>query len=109
MGMNDRRCTALRPSPGVPLHFIVSVRYTGIAWWPAARATNQALSLALHGLDRKSVVSGKSVSVRVALGGRRIIIKKTPLNKAPLSLTTSWPSPTTNQQTHFTLPILLNY
>src|SRR3546814_17732141 len=28
------------------------------------------------GLARKSVVSGKSVSVRVDLGGRRIIIKK---------------------------------
>src|SRR3546814_13815143 len=28
-------------------------------------------------LDRKSVVSGKSVSVRVDLGGRRIIKKKT--------------------------------
>src|SRR3546814_17953498 len=28
-------------------------------------------------IDRKSVVSGKSVSVRVALGGRRIIKKKT--------------------------------
>src|SRR3546814_14950515 len=27
-------------------------------------------------IDRKSVVSGKSVSVRVALGGRRIIKKK---------------------------------
>src|SRR3546814_20187787 len=32
--------------------------------------------LAHHGLDRKSVVSGKSVSVRVDLGGRRIIKKK---------------------------------
>src|SRR3546814_12831471 len=29
-----------------------------------------------EGLDRKSVVSGKSVSVRVDLGGRRIITKK---------------------------------
>src|SRR3546814_19128802 len=29
------------------------------------------------GRDRKSVVSGKSVSVRVDLGGRRIIKKKT--------------------------------
>src|SRR3546814_15960970 len=29
------------------------------------------------GLDRKSVVKGKSVSVRVDLGGRRIIKKKT--------------------------------
>src|SRR3546814_18887844 len=28
------------------------------------------------GLDRKSVVSGKSVSVRVDLGGRRLITKK---------------------------------
>src|SRR3546814_15801207 len=28
------------------------------------------------GIDRKSAVSGKSVSVRVALGGRRIITKK---------------------------------
>src|SRR3546814_16859236 len=30
-----------------------------------------------EGVDRKSVVSGKSVSVRVDLGGRRIIKKKT--------------------------------
>src|SRR3546814_12750427 len=29
-----------------------------------------------HGEDRKSVVKGKSVSVRVALGGRRSIKKK---------------------------------
>src|SRR3546814_18027149 len=29
------------------------------------------------GIDRKSVVSGKSVSVRVDIGGRRIITKKT--------------------------------
>src|SRR3546814_14614462 len=31
--------------------------------------------------DRKSVVSGKSVSVRVDLGGRRIIKKKKTVNK----------------------------
>src|SRR3546814_16283373 len=30
----------------------------------------------MHAVDRKSVVSGKSVSVRVDLGGRRIIKKK---------------------------------
>src|SRR3546814_11507404 len=29
-----------------------------------------------HGLDRKSVGSGKSVSIRVSLGGRRIIKKQ---------------------------------
>src|SRR3546814_15998077 len=32
--------------------------------------------------DRKSVVSGKSVSVRVDLGGRRIIQKKTSKNES---------------------------
>src|SRR3546814_11097006 len=35
---------------------------------------------ALVGLDRTSVVSGKRVSVRVDLGGRRIIKKKTKKN-----------------------------
>src|SRR3546814_17483318 len=34
------------------------------------------IGFALRGLDRKSVVEGKSVSVRVDLGGRRIIKKK---------------------------------
>src|SRR3546814_20730962 len=33
----------------------------------------------LHRLDRKSVVEGKSVSVRVELGGRRIIKKNNSL------------------------------
>src|SRR3546814_17707120 len=33
-------------------------------------------TVALDGGDRKSVVSGKSVSVRVDLGGRRLIKKK---------------------------------
>src|SRR3546814_11840423 len=33
-------------------------------------------------LDRKSVVSGKSVSVRVDLGGRRIIQQKTQISLA---------------------------
>src|SRR3546814_17910204 len=35
----------------------------------------------LVGIDRKSVVSGQSVSVRVALGGRRIIRKKNSIPK----------------------------
>src|SRR3546814_15663204 len=37
---------------------------------------NVILAGALASLDRKSVVSGKSVSVRVDLGGRRIMKKK---------------------------------
>src|SRR3546814_15093691 len=41
---------------------------------PSRNAVAAAL---LAALDRKSVVEGKSVSVRVDLGGRRIIKKKT--------------------------------
>src|SRR3546814_15089034 len=42
-----------------------------------------------HALDRKSVVWGKSVSVRVDLGGRRIIKKKKNWNEtSSLDLTT---------------------
>src|SRR3546814_11060213 len=43
-----------------------------IAIWHVWHATNARIMNA----DRKSVVSGKSVSVRVDLGGRRIIKKK---------------------------------
>src|SRR3546814_14232389 len=41
-----------------------------------ARAADAMREIIGHGLDRKSVVEGKSVSVRVDLGGRRIIKKK---------------------------------
>src|SRR3546814_20773051 len=37
--------------------------------------------IAPYPIDRKSVVSGKSVSVRVDRGGRRIIKKKNKINK----------------------------
>src|SRR3546814_20070427 len=41
-----------------------------------------AVDRVVAGIDRKSVVKGKSVSVRVDLGGRRIIKKKKPqINK----------------------------
>src|SRR3546814_9686562 len=46
---------------------------------PGDRAQDRAApegAAPAHGGDRKSVVSGKSVSVRVDLGGRRIIKKK---------------------------------
>src|SRR3546814_18569471 len=39
------------------------------------------------GGDRKSVVSGKSVSVRVDLGGRRIIKKKKTIDRKETQLT----------------------
>src|SRR3546814_11749824 len=41
-----------------------------------AKFPDQNLAESLKRIDRKSVVSGKSVSVRVDLGGRRIIKKK---------------------------------
>src|SRR3546814_13265902 len=41
------------------------------------RRFGEVLAAAREVLDRKSVVSGKSVSVRVDLGGRRIVKKKT--------------------------------
>src|SRR3546814_14572972 len=42
--------------------------------WPKAQA--KGVSRATFDRDRKSVVEGKSVSVRVDLGGRRLIKKK---------------------------------
>src|SRR3546814_12437792 len=41
-----------------------------------SRAIRQSAYPPINEADRKSVVSGKSVSVRVDLGGRRIIKKK---------------------------------
>src|SRR3546814_11837412 len=47
------------------------------AWHPAMeRSKRLAEEVAMRLTDRKSVVQGKSVSVRVDLGGRRIIKKK---------------------------------
>src|SRR3546814_15098894 len=44
-------------------------------------AHQKEISLHIFGVDRKSVVKGKSVSVRVDFGGRRIIKKKNIYNK----------------------------
>src|SRR3546814_12853221 len=51
--------------------------------WAFAFAWSRLIFLASDHLwtDRKSVVEGKSVSVRVDLGGRRIIKKKTSIHK----------------------------
>src|SRR3546814_18830265 len=46
----------------------------------SARTHIDPSKLSNPAIDRKSVVSGKSVSVRVDLGGRRIITKKTDLH-----------------------------
>src|SRR3546814_13799426 len=57
--------------------------WRGDGYGPARPARSHELLLrpraaaAVAGQDRKSVVEGKSVSVRVDLGGRRIIKKKT--------------------------------
>src|SRR3546814_12353785 len=44
------------------------------------KSRNVARELTRYALDRKSVVSGKSVSVRVDLGGRRFIKKQKQIN-----------------------------
>src|SRR3546814_20196321 len=49
---------------------------------PSLPVDNRACGLTVGGIgiDRKSVVQGKSVSVRLDLGGRRIIKKKNTMN-----------------------------
>src|SRR3546814_13457611 len=50
------------------------VQVPRLLWWPLLHGV--ILPLRAPRVDRKSVVEGKSVSVRVALGGGRIIKKK---------------------------------
>src|SRR3546814_16879860 len=50
----------------------------GVNGGDAARVAGVPGFQHVEGLDRESVVSGKSVSLRVALGGGRIIKKKNP-------------------------------
>src|SRR3546814_11286130 len=75
-----------------------------IAWDIGAAAVTRALSRKLDAvaflgtLDRKSVVEGKSVSVRVDLGGRSIIKKKTTNQRSTTVLNT-------NPQ-HISVPLL---
>src|SRR3546814_13725733 len=59
-----------RPSMSVEQHLLALTRIG-----PDVRRARCAETSVRH-LDRKSVVEGKSVSVRVDLGGRRIIKKK---------------------------------
>src|SRR3546814_13471886 len=64
--------------PGVSVTAIAAIAAAWLADHYAAPIVLMGLliGLSLSFLDRKSVVSGKSVSVRVDLGGRRIIKKK---------------------------------
>src|SRR3546814_3955752 len=76
---------------GVLLHYVAIVSAVGVVVWLLAfplgaiggripfgrfvRATGPSHAVAISTQDRKSVVEGKSVSVRVDLGGRPIIKK----------------------------------
>src|SRR3546814_16094037 len=62
------------PAPGAPL----LVPDTLLIPQVAMRRWLQATLAARHGIARKSVVEGKSVSVRFDLGGRRLVKKQTP-------------------------------
>src|SRR3546814_15576710 len=79
----DRADTLADAAGDTPLFVYDSAMLTArVAEWRAAMPTEVQLHYALKAnpyaplLDRKSVVSGKSVSVRVDLGGRRIVKKK---------------------------------
>src|SRR3546814_16800684 len=68
-------------SSDLSVHIAAHSLGTIVAQHFAVKHANRVRSLALFGPflappDRKSVVEGKSVSVRVDLGGRRIIKKK---------------------------------
>src|SRR3546814_19582678 len=70
------------PKSVAGLRLRASTRRAGFRTRPAGRGDfsdrrrRAARPSCRYALDRKSVVSGKSVSVRVDLGGRRIIKKK---------------------------------
>src|SRR3546814_19092978 len=66
--------TAFRNSSLQGAYFILAARALGLDTGPMSGFDNAAVDAAF--LDRKSVVSGKSVSVRVVLGGRRILKTK---------------------------------
>src|SRR3546814_16043715 len=64
---------------------IDALAHDGIAYVPffPLGGFSPLQSAALSAVDRKRVVSGKRVSVRINLGGRRIITKKTQLERHP--------------------------
>src|SRR3546814_11057650 len=59
----------------------ISVARSAPPFAPIFRSIVLRTGKAVETRDRKSVVEGKSVSVRVDLGGRRIIKKKSTMNK----------------------------
>src|SRR3546814_14848048 len=65
--------TAAR-APASPRSISASSRLS--SWRQSSMRWRGAASLRIRSSDRKSVVQGKSVSVRVDVGGRRIIKKK---------------------------------
>src|SRR3546814_19871814 len=83
----SHRCLRLTTFHGVQSSGATGVRppyaRSGTRWkfrrvsQPSRRLPPSRTSVRPSGQDRKSVVSGKSVSVRVDLGGRRIVTKKT--------------------------------
>src|SRR3546814_11020193 len=78
------RYVGLSHRSGLRVRFIIDT-HTHADHFSAVRQLKQEFGAATvmhrespspHVEDRKSVVSGKSVSVRVALGGRRVLTKK---------------------------------
>src|SRR3546814_12570883 len=75
------KITRLTPAQGFCAETGGAITLFGATWLGVPVSTTHTITGAIIGggasRDRKSVVEGKSVSVRVDLGGRRIIKKKT--------------------------------
>src|SRR3546814_13829311 len=76
--------SVMRPPQVIPVtefFNLVLGHNTGVSFGLFGDASPWMLIALTLAIDRKSVVSGKSVSVRVDIGGRRLITKKIICNK----------------------------
>src|SRR3546814_13901408 len=76
IGTKGPRVTQQLSLPGRFSVFMPEVDHVGVSRKIEDRSERSRLKGIISDLDRKSVVTGKRVSVRVDLGGRRILKKK---------------------------------
>src|SRR3546814_18241477 len=77
----------LRDGDAVAMRTLHGGRAAGVEVFGDAVPENRRQHAGIVAIDRKSVVEGKSVSVRVDLGGRRIIKKKKSIENHNQSIT----------------------
>src|SRR3546814_20221008 len=79
---DDRHSWLVFITSGLARHEITESLDRFLRHAPTAVVDLPGASVERHTQDRKSVVEGKSVSVRVALGGRRIVKKNNRKNRS---------------------------